>query len=174
MTCGGGSQSSKRTVSRRPQNGGRPCSGGSTRQRSCNDEDCPTPCQCRQPGGTCAPRLSGHPEPDRLCLCSESGRTSTNPYGQSVSNADKYCNRCQPIGGSNKDVCCLEYGTSCSQSSECCGIPPWVNTNLASATCNNGICCAPLGGWCEGRNAFCCDYGTNANVKCVNDACVIG
>ena len=40
VTCGGGSQTSKRTEAQQVQNGGQSCTGESTRQRNCNEEGC--------------------------------------------------------------------------------------------------------------------------------------
>ena len=42
VTCGSGIQTSKRIEAQHPMNGGQPCTGASTRQRSCDEDECQT------------------------------------------------------------------------------------------------------------------------------------
>ena len=59
-TCGGGTQQRSRVVVRQAQNGGRPCTGGSTDEQSCSTQSCVPPGNIMAPAKFGSRGVSSH------------------------------------------------------------------------------------------------------------------
>ena len=118
-------------------------------------------CKCSHPGDSCNWRWN---EDDPLCSCSDLGLTNTNPYEYEEEDVEcVICIRNTEDMNNEEGTCFHDYGTSCTQTSDCYDASadnPLMTSelqNLVAVTCDNNVCCSPLGGHCQtGKEGMCC------------------